>query len=61
MNPSLAYALFSKGIDTYDIAKGNGVREAEVVEALMRYREQKRAHPSDRQAMGQVQAPDVRL
>lgn len=49
MNPSLAHALFTKGIDTYDIAKGHGCSEAEVVEALIRYREQQHGralHPA---------------
>ncbi|MFA5952295.1 MAG: hypothetical protein WC807_18660 [Hyphomicrobium sp.] len=41
MNPSIAHALFTKGIDTFDIAKGHGCSEAEVVDALMKYREQK--------------------
>lgn len=61
MNPSLAHALFTKGKDTYDIAKISGRREAEVVEALIRYREMKRAHPPVVKAMGQCQAQDVRL
>lgn len=52
MNPILAYALFTKGIDTYDIAKGHGVREAEVVEALIKYREMKNARPSVRLQVG---------
>lgn len=47
INPSLAHALFTKGIDTYDIAKGHGIREAEVVEALMRYREMRDARIHD--------------
>lgn len=42
MNPTLAYALFRKGIDTYDIALRENRTEAEVVEALVRYREQQR-------------------
>jgi hypothetical protein len=61
MNPSLAHALFTKGIDTYDIAKGHGCREAEVVEALIRYREMKRADRPVVKAMGQCQAQDVRI
>lgn len=59
MNPSLAHALFTKGIDTYDIAKRSGRKEAEVVDALHRYRLERQiekdwpndAHPSDHQAM----------
>jgi len=34
MNPTLAHALFRKGMDTYDIARHAIRTEAEVVEAL---------------------------
>lgn len=51
MNPSLAYQKFCEGQDTYDIARGHGVREAEVVEALIKYREMQRAHPSHKQTV----------
>ncbi len=56
MNPSLAYALFTKGIDTYDIAKGNGHTEAEVVDALMKYREMKRCSTASCVGSGGVSA-----
>jgi hypothetical protein len=61
MNPSLAHALFTKGIDTYDIAKAKGCSEAEVVEALMEYRRMKRADPPDLKAVVQVQTEGVRV
>ncbi|CAN1724418.1 protein of unknown function [Hyphomicrobium sp. 1Nfss2.1] len=59
MNPSLAHALFTKGIDTYDIAKGHGIREAEVVEALIRYREMKREASMDRLDQPRAWAADA--
>jgi len=62
MNPTLAYALFCKGMDTYDIAIGANRTEAEVVEALVRYREQRgRENPPHLKAVGQSQAQDVRV
>lgn len=47
MNPSIAYALFCKGLNTYDIAcLKEGRTEAEVVEALMKFREMRNERSS---------------
>lgn len=60
MNPFIAHALFCKGLDTYEIANGSGRTEAEVVEALIRYREKRRGeNPSHVKAVGQGQAANV--